>query len=183
MDEKMPEIVPKDDQKVKICILSHPKELGNQFIRKMLKAHKEESIYRNFAALGISISTINLSIEYNRIKLILLQATGDEFQDKLRLYYQGASGAIILLEKENSDSFIAAKKHFQYFKKVTLNPNVPIIFMDVLEKSKEILIEEPEKLEEEPNILYYEINEGNFQVFDNIVELIIKHQIMIQKLL
>ncbi len=179
----MTETVPKDEQKVKICILSHPKVLGNQFIQKKLKKHKEESIYRNFAALGISISTINLSIENYNIKLILLQATGEEFLDKLRLYYQGSSGAIILLERDNSDSFLAAKKYFQYIKKVTLNPNVPVIFIDVLEKSKEIIIEDPEKLEDEPNILYYETNEDNFQVFDNVVESIIKHQIMIQKLL
>lgn len=103
--------------------------------------------------------------------------------DKLRLYYQGASGAIILLDRDNSHSFLAAKKHFQYFKKVTVNPNVPIIFLDVLESSKEILVEKPEKLEEEPNVLYYEINEGNLQAFENIVELIIKHQVMILKLL
>ena len=180
----MTETVSKDDQKVKICILSHPKELGNQFIQKMLKEYREEAIFRNFAALGISISTINLMFEYNqKIKLILLQATGEEFLDKLRLYYQGASGAIILLERDNPSSFDTAKKYFQYIKKVTLNPNVPIIFIDVLDRSKKILIEKPEKLKEEPNILYYEINEGNFQVFDNIIDLIVKHQIMIQELL
>jgi hypothetical protein len=174
----------KDDQKVKICILSHPKELGHQFIQKMLKEYREEATFRNFAALGISISTINLLFEYNqKLKLILLQATGEEFLDKLQLYYQGASGAIILLERDNPSSFDAAKKYFQYIKKVTLNLNVPIIFIDVLESSKEILIEEPEKLEEEQNILYYEANEGTSQVFDNVVDLIIKHQIMIQELM
>ncbi|MFX0125891.1 MAG: hypothetical protein ACFFAE_19880 [Candidatus Hodarchaeota archaeon] len=180
----MTETVPKNEQKVKICILSHPKELGNQFIQKILKEHKEESTHRNFAALGISISTINLQMEYNqKLKLILLQATGEEFLDKLRLYYQGASGAIILLERNNINSFDTAKKYFQYIKKVTLNTNVPIIFIDILERSKEILIEEPEKLKEEPNILYYAINEDNFHVFDSIIELIIEHQILIQKLL
>ncbi|MFX1517225.1 MAG: hypothetical protein ACFFC6_13055 [Promethearchaeota archaeon] len=179
----MTEIASENDQKVKICILSHPKELGHQFIQKKLKEYKEEATFRNFAALGISISTINLLFEYNRkLKLILLQATGEEFLDKLRLYYQGASGAIILLKRDNPISFDTAKKYFHYIKKVTLNPNVPIIFVDVLERTKEIIIEEPEKLEEEPNILYYEIHEDNFQVFDSIIELIIKHQMMIQEL-
>ena len=180
----MTKIVSKNDEKVKICILSHPKKLGNQFIQKMLKEYTEEATFRNFAALGISISTINLFFEYNRkLKLILLQATGEEFLDKLRLYYQGASGAIILLDRNNPSSFNAAKKYFKYIKKVTLNPNVPIIFIDVLESSKEILIEEPEKLEDEPNILYYETNEGKSQVFDHVIDLIIKHQIMIQELM
>ncbi|MFW9905606.1 MAG: hypothetical protein ACFFFH_14785 [Candidatus Thorarchaeota archaeon] len=179
----MTEISSKNEQKVKICILSHPKELGYQFIQNMLKEYREEATFRNFAALGISISTINLLFAYNqKLQLILLQATGEEFLDKLRLYYQGASGAIILLNRENSSSFDAAKKYFQYIKKVTLSPNVPIIFIDVVESSQEILIEEPEKLEEEPNIMYYEANEGKSQVFNNVIDLIIKHQIIIQEL-
>ncbi|MFX1283783.1 MAG: hypothetical protein ACFFB5_09010 [Promethearchaeota archaeon] len=171
----MTENILKNDHKVKICVLSHSKELINHFIRKLLSIHKEEATFRNFAALGISIATINLSTNNNRFKLILLITTGQEFLDKLRLYYQGASGAIILFNSTNSDSFEAAKRHFQYFRKITLNPLVPIIFIDILEKYKEIIIEEPERLEEESNILYYEINEDNFPAFNNILESIIRN--------
>lgn len=176
----MTETVFKNQHKVKVCVLSQPKDLVNQFIQELLQKHQEESSYRNFAALGLSISTINVQIENNRVQLILLQTSGQEFSDKLRLYYHGASGAIILFERNNQDSFEAAKRNFQFFKKVNQNSHVPVIFVDIVDKSKVIIIDDPEKLEDEPNILYYEINENNNQAFSNIIEFIISKYITTQ---
>ncbi|MFX0015303.1 MAG: hypothetical protein ACFFB2_09385 [Promethearchaeota archaeon] len=167
----MTEITSRDEFKVKVCILSHPEELVSHFIQKLLQKHKERALNRNFAALGLSISTISLFADDKPVKLILIQTSGQKFMEKLRVYYQGASGAIILFERNNSDSFESAKRHFHYFQNIILNPRAPIIFIDVLEINP--LIDDPERLTGSPNVLYYEINENNFQAFNDIIESII----------
>ncbi len=171
MDTRMTESIIQNEYKVKICVLSHPKELVSQFTQKLLQKHRDQSSFRNFAALGISISTVNLLKGNNRVNVILLQTAGKELMEKLRLYYSGASGAIILFEKDDPESFEAAKHYYQDFRKLIIDPLVPVIFIDVLES--EVFIEEPETLENEPNVLYYEINGENLQAFSKIIDSII----------
>lgn len=164
--------------KVKICVLSHPKKLVTSFIKKLCQKYPDNSTYRNFAALGMSFTTINdFKTNNDPVNIILLQTTNQEFLDKLRLYYQGSAGAIILFKNDDFDSFEAAKRFFQYFRKVTYNPALPVIFVDI-EKSIEIIIDEPEQLEDNPNILYYQILEDDVQIFYSIIESIIEKHLV-----
>jgi hypothetical protein len=157
----------KGEHILKLCTLSHPDELAYHFVKRLIEDYSGSST--EFEALGVSISTIKIQLgNTNRVKVILIRTDGDRFLHKLGSYYQDTGGAIILFSKDKPDSFRKASLFFQSYKKLVEQPLVPIIFVDLRDKSEEILNTEPEE-SEDGSSLYYEVNIDDTQAFDNIL--------------
>jgi len=154
---------------LKLCALSHPDELATNFIKKLVEENFGQST--EFEALGVSISTIKVQLDSKCVKIVLLRINGQEFFKKLRPYYKDTSGAIIFFTKENSESFEKARHFFKSFGKIINVPDVPVVFMDVIERSKQVFLEDPEETESGLT-LYYELNEDDTQAFIKILRVI-----------
>jgi len=162
----------KSEYILKLCILSHPDELANHFVKRLVEDYSGHST--EFEALGVSISTIKIQIgNTNRVKVILIRTDGDRFLHKLGSYYQDTGGAIILFSNDQPDSFNKASLFFQSYKKIVEEPIVPIIFVDLRDKSERILDTEPEE-SEDGSSLYYEVNMDDTQAFDSLLRTLVK---------
>ncbi|MFX1508035.1 MAG: Rab family GTPase, partial [Promethearchaeota archaeon] len=109
---------------LKVCILGFPGELKTDWVRRYAEG-KFTTDY--LPTLGVDITTKQIHVSCNNIKLILVDTANQEFFGKLRpSYYRGASAAIITFDKGDRDSFKAVKKHYNEFKKYIPQGLIPI---------------------------------------------------------
>ncbi|MFX0211175.1 MAG: hypothetical protein ACFFDT_34665 [Candidatus Hodarchaeota archaeon] len=154
---------------LKLCALSHPDQLATNFIKKLVEEYHGK--FTEFKALGVSISTIKVQLDNKRVKIVLLRINGQEFFKKLRPYYKDTSGAIIFFTKENTESFEKARQFYGFFGKIINVPDVPVVFLDVIDSSKQVFLDDPEETENGLT-LYYELNEDDIQAFIKILRVI-----------
>ena len=160
---------------LKLCTLSHPDELAVNMIRRLLQKNSNKSTFNNFDSLGVSIATVKIPIESTYVKIVFLRTDEKEFFSKLRSYYRGVSGAIILFTRNNKLSFEKAKMFYQFLKKVIEDLIVPTVFIDVLDKAEKIDIEEPEELDDiKEKVVYFEIIKDDSEAFSRILEYLSK---------
>ena len=110
------------------------------------------------------------------IKINLMQPISPHLIDKLaNTYYNEKEGAIILFSKNNEYSFKAAKKFYKKLRKENEGFPLPIVFVELIEidESNQLHINEPEILEDAPNVAYYGITE-NADGFDSVLRFMIQ---------
>ncbi|MFX0208379.1 MAG: hypothetical protein ACFFDT_20520 [Candidatus Hodarchaeota archaeon] len=127
---------------IKICILSHPEDLVTHFLTKLYDKYDGKSVYRDFSGLGVGISSINITSNKKVVEIILVNTIGQILFNRLIHYYHGASGALIFFKRSDSSSVETARHFYQYFRKITSDSEIPVTFIDTLDKKAEILINE-----------------------------------------
>lgn len=119
---------------LKVCILGFPGELKTDWVRRYAEG-KFTTDY--LPTLGVDITTKQIHVNCNNVKLILVDTASQEFFGKLRpSYYRGASAAIITFDKGDRDSFKAVKKYYYEFKKYIPQVSIPITLVGFITKSE-----------------------------------------------
>lgn len=97
----------------KICIIGIPDKLKTTMVRIFTEGKFSQDY---LPSLGVDITTKQIQINNNNVKLILVDTSGKEFFGKDRpSYYRGASAAIITFDKGDRDSFMTVKKWYKEF--------------------------------------------------------------------
>ncbi len=164
-----------------ISILSHPDELFNPLIQKLIQAYPRQATLHETSSKSENTFILQLEIEDWRLTIYLIQPVGNNLTDKMSLhYYSPIAGSIILFSYDYPESFEAAQTFYQQLRKVNGNLPVLITFIEVLGSGIPIL-EEPEILDYEPNVKYYGIRENDEKAFNKIIETFIGNYFGIQE--
>ncbi|MFX0050260.1 MAG: hypothetical protein ACFFAJ_01175 [Candidatus Hodarchaeota archaeon] len=158
---------------IKICILCQPSDLISYFIPELLDNFEGKTVQYDYSFLGVKPATLKHKVNHKPIKFLLIHTVNQDLYNKLRPYYLGASGAFIIFSRSNSDSYEAAKCFYQYFRKITGDPCIPVAFVDIRDEFTPILIDDGVTLNNGSNEVYYEINAGDFLGFRRIFEIIL----------
>ncbi|MFX1286606.1 MAG: hypothetical protein ACFFB5_23415 [Promethearchaeota archaeon] len=163
-----------DEYFMKICIMGAARELKTRMVRTFA-GEKFTTDY--LPTLGIDITTKQIRVNNNKVKLALVDALEQPS-------YQGASAAIITFDKGDRNSFKAAKDFYMEVKR-HLKPNktksllimrrhprlfpeeeveeyessdvvIPIFLIGFITNSEEITTLEGQNLAEELKFFYYE---------------------------
>ncbi len=143
----------------KICVIGSPDSLKTQFIRSFAE-NKFDTNY--LPTLAVDITTKKITFDDIQVKLILVNRTGQEFFGKLRpSYYRGASGAIILFDKCDRQSFADIPNWLVEFQKY-IRSEVPVALVglispcDSVNSLDEISFEEGQTLATQLDLVYFE---------------------------
>ncbi|MFX0206860.1 MAG: hypothetical protein ACFFDT_12815, partial [Candidatus Hodarchaeota archaeon] len=148
-----------------ISILSHPDELVNPLIQKLIQTYPRQATLHKTSSKSENTFILQLEIENWCLTIYLLQPLSKYLGDKLLShYYTEIAGSIILFSNNYPESFEAAQAFYQQVRKVNGNLPVLITFIEVL-GSKLPIIDEPEILDYEPNVTYYGIRENDEKAF------------------
>ncbi|MFX1283799.1 MAG: Rab family GTPase [Promethearchaeota archaeon] len=93
---------------------------------KILRGYSEGKFTTDYLpTLGVDITTKQIKIDDNQIKLIIVDTAGEKFFGKLRpSYYRGASGALIFFDHKKRKSFYSHPTSQLFTKKVEKLPNI-----------------------------------------------------------
>ncbi len=158
---------------VRISVLSHPDETAIHLIQQLLAKYPTQSTHMNVSVLSANISTFEWYFSNAPVKILLIHPIGRLFTDKLHKRYYKSSGATILFSRKDKDSFLAAKVFYQNFRKSDDQLSKPVAFVELFDKSDEILIDEHEILENKP-VVYYSIKPDDEVTFQKILEALAK---------
>lgn len=156
-----------DELSLRISVLSHPDSQTTQFIQNLTKRFPQHSTYENISVISANISSFKMQILNNEVKIILIQPVSQYFTDKLHNRFYKSSGAMILFS--DHDSEVAAKVFYQNYRR-TVGLTNPVAFIEIINDSNRILLNEPEKLEDLPNEVYYGIKTNDVNSFQRIIE-------------
>ncbi|MFX1285893.1 MAG: hypothetical protein ACFFB5_19785 [Promethearchaeota archaeon] len=157
-----------DEFSLRISVLSHPDGYASQLIKLLLEKYSDQSTHENISVISANISTIKLFILNNPVKIILIQPISQYFTNKLHSRFYKSLAAMILFF--DHDSEVAAKVFYQIYRKIAGTTN-PVAFVEVINDSnKEILINEPEILENAPYEAYHSIKSDDVNSFQRILE-------------
>jgi hypothetical protein len=88
-------------------------------------------------------------------------------------YYTAIAGSIILFSN-NPESFEAARAFYDQLKKINGNLPVLVTFIELINDNVP-LIDEPEVLDDSPNVTYYGIREDDEEAFSKIIKTFINN--------
>lgn len=146
--KKMP-----DEYLLKICIVGST-DLKTGWIRRFTTG---KFTTKYLPILGVDITTKQIQVEGDNIKLILVDTAGQEFYAKSRpSYYRGASAAIIIFDKGERQSFDAIKGWIKEFHKHIPDQRVPIGLVGLITDTEEVTTKEGQALITKINMKYYE---------------------------
>ena len=157
-----------DPYLLKICIIGTPNELKTK-MNQTFCGYQTDTHQR--LVLGVEILTKQIMLADRIVKLILVDAAGQQFFGKLRpSYYRGASAAIITFAKEDRASFKAVKDWYEEFKKHIPQSSVPIALVGFITESETVTTEEGQNLAEELGVSYYETKLTNKRIMAEICQ-------------
>ncbi len=124
----------KNEYLLKICVVGTPSELKTNLIRQFA----EGKFTTNYLpTLGVDITTKKIQVDDSYVKLIIVDAAGQEFFGKLRpSYYRGASGAIIVFESNEEGDISIPLEWIKEFRKHIPNERIPTFFVEVKSENK-----------------------------------------------
>lgn len=158
-----------------IAILSFLDKPVDHIIQAFLQKYPDQ-IENQETRVSLNIASFLFETDQRIIKINLMQPISPYLIDKLtKTYYHEKEGAIILFSKNNDYSFKAAKTFYNKLIKENEEFPIPIAFIELLEidESSQLLIDEPEILENTPHVAYYGITE-NADGFESILRFIIQ---------
>ncbi|MFX1286759.1 MAG: hypothetical protein ACFFB5_24185 [Promethearchaeota archaeon] len=163
-----------------ISILSHPDELVNPLIQKLIQTYPRQATFHKTSSKSENTFILQLEIENWCLTIYLVQPLSRYLEEKLLShYYSEIAGSIILFSTDNPESFEAAQIFYQQLRKINANLPVLITFIEVLGSGAPI-IDEPEILDYEPNVTYYGIRKNDEKAFSKIIETFIGNYFGIQ---
>ena len=158
-----------------IAILTFLDKPADHIIQAFLQRYPDQ-IENQATDDSLSLVSFRYQIDQKIIKINLMQPISPYLIDKLApKYYNQKEGAIILFSKKNQYSFKAAQTFYKKLIKESKGFPIPFAFVELLEidESSQLLIDEPEILDDNPNVAYYGISE-NADGFESILQFIIQ---------
>ncbi|MHA2244637.1 MAG: Rab family GTPase [Candidatus Hodarchaeales archaeon] len=120
-----------DEYLFKICAIGSPNTCKTALIRRFVEG-KFTTDY--LPSLGVDITTKQVQVDDNNIKLILVDTAGQEFFGKLRpSYYSGTSACLIFCSLKDRTSINNVSNYLLEFRKHVSCPSVPITLVAVRE--------------------------------------------------
>jgi small GTP-binding protein len=120
--------------------------------------------------LGVDITTKQVKVRGNNVKLILVDTAGQERYGKTRpSYYRGASAVIICFNKGERHSFNVIGDWVKEFRKHIPDQRVPIGFVGFITESEEVTTKEGQGLKKARNMKYYEIKVKDTKSIEKIM--------------
>lgn len=166
---------------LRISVLSHPDELVGRLVQHLVQKYHGRTTNHTFKAISISISTFRVFIDECWVKLILYQPIGQRFFDKMVQHYFRSQGALILLSKDNPDSFKSARAFYHDFRLINCDPNVPVAFVEIQDKPYDLILQEAVQLEQGPPDFYYGIKPDDIKGFGKILLTLITSNLAVMK--
>ena len=160
-----------DEYLEKVCIIGSPEEVRHEWIRRFAEGKfPTNSPSYMYPISGVDITTKQIQVDSNNVKLILTNIAGQEIFSKLRPnYYRGASAAIITFDKSDKDTFKAAKDYYEEFRKYISHPSVPVALVGFVTESEEVTTVEGQNLADELNASYYELTPTDTKITEKIL--------------
>jgi small GTP-binding protein len=146
-----------DEYLLKICAIGS----GSVGKTSLIRRFAEGKFTTNYLpTLGVDITTKQIQVENNNVKLILVDTAGQEFFGKLRpSYYRGASACLIMFALNEKSSFDSIPTWLAEFRKHIPETSVPIALAgnkkDLIDQRK-ISTEEANTLAKSYDMTYYE---------------------------
>lgn len=151
-----------------ISILSHPDELANPLIQRLIQTYPKQVTLHNTSSKSENVFILQLELKRWRLTIYLVQPMGQLMNKMVSDYYTAIAGSIILFSN-NPESFEAARAFYHQLRKINGNLPVLVSFIEVIDDTVPTL-DEPEVLEASPNVNYYGIRENDEQAFSKIIE-------------
>jgi small GTP-binding protein len=128
-----------DEWPLKMCVIGTPASLKSQFIQRFAD-NKFEVNY--LPTIGVDITTKRITVNNQKIKLILMDTAGQEqFGDIRRTYIEGSAGALILFYKSERKSFLKVNDFYTEYRSINKSPITVVGILGKLQKK--ITIEPP----------------------------------------
>ncbi|UCG01879.1 MAG: hypothetical protein JSW11_20025 [Candidatus Heimdallarchaeota archaeon] len=156
-----------DEISLRISVLSHPDGQTTRYIQNLTKRYPQNSTHENISVISANISSFRWPILNKEVKIILVQPISQYFTDKLHNRFYKSSGAMILFS--DHDSEVAAKVFYQNYRRTAGLTN-PVAFVEIIDDSNRIMLNEPEMLEELPNEVFYSIKKDDVYSFSRVLE-------------
>ena len=150
-----------------ISILSHPDELANPLIQRLVQTYPKQVTLHNTSSKSENVFILQLELKSWRLTIYLVQPLGKLMDKMVSDYYTAIAGSIILFSN-NPESFEAARAFYDQVRKINNNLPVLITFIEVIDGDVPI-IDEPEVLENLSNVTYYGIRENDEEAFSKII--------------
>lgn len=149
--------MPGEEYLLKICAIGS----GSVGKTSLIRRFAEGKFTTNYLpTLGVDITTKQIQVDSNNVKLILVDTAGQEFFGKLRpSYYRGASACLIMFALDEKPSFDAIPDWLAEFRKHIPDSNVPIALAGNkkdLTDQRQISTDEAHNLAKTYNMTYYE---------------------------
>lgn len=146
-----------DEYLLKICAIGS----GSVGKTSLIRRFAEGKFTTNYLpTLGVDITTKQITVDDNLVKLILVDTAGQEFFGKLRpSYYRGASACLIMFALNEKSSFESIPDWLAEFRKHIPQPSVPIALAgnkkDLVDQ-RQVTPEEAHSLAKAKDMSYYE---------------------------
>ena len=160
-----------------IAILTFLDKPVDHIIHAFLQKYPDQIIENQDTDVSLNLVSFLFKTDQKIIKINLMQPISPFLIDKLASkYYNEKEGAIILFSKNNEYSFKAAKTFYKRLKKENEAFPIPIVFIELLETNEfsQLHINEPEVLEDTPDVAYYGITE-NADGFEAVLQFLIQN--------
>ncbi|MHA2225725.1 MAG: hypothetical protein ACXAC8_11005 [Candidatus Hodarchaeales archaeon] len=155
---------------IKISVFSHPDDLGNVFIERLIQNYPHQATRQNASSESINISILQLEIENWQITIYISQPLGQSLIDKFPAeYYNAIAGAIILFSNNYRGSYKAARAFYRQLRKTNNDSSVPVTFVEVLEESSVFSNDESVTLSDVSHESYYGLSFNDAQTFGKII--------------
>ena len=184
---------------IKICLLGKRTKITYEFSRLTAEFKNEIS------PPGRNIVAKTVEIDKKKIKVILdaidceamtigkpdptycqggfVILPGKKFSTPSRKelnYHIGASGGIIIFEKNKRETFNAALEYYKELLNNT-NSNFPITIVGIISDTEEVTTEEGEQLADKLNCSYFETELTNHVEIENIIHAVTKQALLQRK--
>ncbi|MHA2202789.1 MAG: hypothetical protein ACW991_03790 [Candidatus Hodarchaeales archaeon] len=161
-----------------ISILSHPDELANPLIQRLIQTYPKQVTIHNTSSKSENVFILQLKLRSWRLTIYLVQPMGQLMDKMVSDYYTAIAGSIILFSN-NPESFEAARAFYDQLRKINGNLPVLVTFIEVIDGDVPN-IDEPEVLDDSPNVTYYGIKENDEEAFSKIIKTFINNYFGIQ---
>ncbi len=174
-------ISPKDDLILKIC------GAGSYGVGKtsLIRRYAENKFSTSYTpTIGVDITTKRVTVNQQKIKLLLVDTAGQEYFGKIRkAYYEGAFGCIIVYDITRRESFLELDRWISDFRGVVgENSLISIIGNKIdLEDSRTVTNEEGKSFTTQYGIPFYECSAklGGDVITDVYTDLVSKYLTML----
>jgi hypothetical protein len=160
------------DEVIRISILSLIDDKVTRLIKGLAEKNPNKCSFQQISSIAVNKVIYPIKIKENVIKLIIFQPLSESFTNKLLRRFYSTSSAIFLFDKEDQQSFVAAKVFYHHFQELNKKRNPPVIFIELTNEDIEVILSEPETLESHPKVSYYTINEKNVNKFESIIKIL-----------
>lgn len=147
---------PKDDLLVKICAA------GSYGVGKtsLIRRYAEDKFSSSYTpTIGVDITTKRITVDNQRVKLLLVDTAGQEYFGKIRkTYFEGAFGCIIIYDITRRESFLELDRWISDFRGVVgENARISIIGNKIdLEDTRTVTSQEGRSYTDQYGLPFYE---------------------------